>query len=1848
MFARSNLTRAQFLIWLGQQLTPDVPLYNMIQTFAFTGELDADRFVRAFQRVVDGTDALRTVIQQDDGVPFQRVLPALAFSVESVDLSAHADPQAAYALWLDQRRLRLSDLGTRLFDTALVRLAADRWVWYLSQHHLITDGFGFLNVYKRTAQMYERLANGQADLPAWPQFADYQKFERDFRATAGYAKAEAYWQNKTAAADPLAFFDKLSGQRGTRTERVVCDLGVERSAKLRAQAASRELRALSTDLALYNLFATLTAAYLHRATGRTQLAIGTPFHNRPTPAFKDTVGVFIEIGPLLVEVADDDTFLTLHKRVAREVQSSLANARPGVSRAELNRAYEVLLNFVNVQFPPFAGLAPEVEWVHAEAGDSAHSLRLQVADFGATGSFALHFDFNASVFTAQQQRWAIAQFLRVVDAFLAEPSRGVNAFSLQTEAERQGLVVEYNASAAPYPADQTIVQLFEAQVARTPHDEAIRFGAQSLTYAELNARANQMAAHLRPLGVGADQLVVLYMEHSIEVVVAVLGVLKAGGAYVPVDPANPKERLAFMLKDIEEGLGGAAPVLITQTRLANELPQSIARVITLDADFGAIAQSPITNPPVAASPHHLAYVIFTSGSTGKPKGVMIEHRSLVNYIWWANAQYAQGERLSWPLFSSLSFDLTVTSVFTPLIAGGRIVVYREDPGVRGMVIFQVVEDNAVDIVKLTPAHLAMIKDRNLRATRLRKFIVGGEDFKTELARDITHNFGWPVEIYNEYGPTEATVGCMIHRYDEARDTAPSVPIGVPAANAGVYVLDAHLNPAPSGVIGEMYLAGDGLARGYFNRPELTAERFVEPDSPTLPARLYRTGDIARWTADGRMEFLGRADHQVKISGARIELGEIEARLLQHPAVSECVVTVTQSTAAATPAEADYCARCGLASNFPGVSYDEAGVCNFCRAYDGYKDKAEAYFKTPSEFGALAAQMKAARTGDYDCVVLFSGGKDSAYMLYQVVSAGLKPLVFSLDNGFISDEARANIRRVVQSLGVDHVFGTTPHMRAIFVDSLKQYSNVCNGCFKTIYTLATNLAREKKIGYILTGLSRGQFFETRLTEDVFTAPAFTPELIDEAVLAARKAYHRRDDAISRSLDVDVFRDDALFDNIRFVDFYRYHQVPLDELYAFLREHAPWIRPSDTGRSTNCLINDLGIYLHKKQRGFHNYALPYSWDVRLGHKTRAQALEELNDEIDEARVRAMMAQIGYTEPAPLEERAVSRLAAYYVSAQPLTTAELRGHLAQALPEYMLPAYFIRLDALPLTPNGKVDRSALPQPGEQRPELAADYVAPRTPAERTLAEIWAGSLKLDRIGVHDNFFELGGDSILSLQIIARANKAGLALTPNQLFQHPTIAELATVARSAAPAAAVQGPATGEVPLTPIQHWFFEWNFTDAHHWNQTVHLEVVTPLDASLLREAFRHLLTRHDMLRAQYTRTASGWAQTVPAELPDDLVTELQVTELEASDEQARLLPYTLDLERGNLVRALLVSCGERQRLIMTIHHLAVDGVSWWVLLRDLETAYDQLARGAAVALPAGTAPFKRWAESLADYARSRANAHLPYWRAQTEAASPAIPLDQPASVTTEAGAQTLSASLTEAETRLLLREVSAAFRAQINETLLAALAQTLTRWAGRETLTIAMEGHGREELFAGLDVSRTVGWFTSVYPVTLPARADVVATLAAVKDAQRALPNHGVDYGVLRYLSRALPAAPMPSVLFNYLGQFETLLAEATRFRLARPLQLARAPSSQRPYALEINAHITGGCLQVDWTFSEALHHRETVRRLAADFVGHLRALIERRATAGVAALTPADFPDADLNADELQELLADFAEGARP
>ncbi|MBU3166295.1 non-ribosomal peptide synthetase, partial [Clostridium estertheticum] len=469
-------------------------------------------------------------------------------------------------------------------------------------------------------------------------------------------------------------------------------------------------------------------------------------------------------------------------------------------------------------------------------------------------------------------------FINILSSVSLNMNSVIKDIQIVSEEEKYKLLQEFNNTSTEYPKNETIIELFEKQVEKTPDNIAVVFEDKKLTYKELNERANSLARNLRKKGVGADAIVAIMAERSLEMIVGMLGVLKAGGAYLPIDPEYPEDRIKYMLENSK------TKILLTQDKFKKKL--SNEDIDTCDLNSEELYKEDTANLSKTTKGNNLAYIIYTSGTTGNPKGVMVTHGGLVNYIYWARKVYVKEEKTDFPLYSSVSFDLTVTSIYTPLISGNAVVIYEGESKVS--LIKKVVEENKVDIIKLTPTHLKLIENMDLSKTRVKKLILGGEDLKEKLARSIYNAFDGNVKIYNEYGPTETTVGCMIHEYKAEKNAESSVSIGVPSDNVKIYVLGKNLEIMPIGSCGELCISGEGLARGYLNNEKMTQERFVK--NPYTPGeKMYRTGDLARWMIDGTIEYLGRIDHQVKIRGFRIETGEIENTLLKIEGITEATV-----------------------------------------------------------------------------------------------------------------------------------------------------------------------------------------------------------------------------------------------------------------------------------------------------------------------------------------------------------------------------------------------------------------------------------------------------------------------------------------------------------------------------------------------------------------------------------------------------------------------------------------------------------------------------------------------------------------------------------------------------------------------------------------------------------------------------------------------------------------------------------------------------------------------------------------------------------------------------------------------
>lgn len=602
-----------------------------------------------------------------------------------------------------------------------------------------------------------------------------------------------------------------------------------------------------------------------------------------------------------------------------------------------------------------------------------------------------------------------------------------------------------------------------------------------------------------------------------------------------------------------------------------------------------------------------------------------------------------------------------------------------------------------------------------------------------------------------------------------------------------------------------------------------------------------------------------------------------------------------------------------------------------------------------------------------------------------------------------------------------------------------------------------------------------------------------------------------------------------------------------------------------------------------------------------------------------------------------------------------SQLRNFLKTKLPEYMVPASFVMLDAFPLTPSGKINRQALPAPA--KPELTKTFVPPQTAVEKTLVKIWSQVLGCEQVGIDDNFFELGGDSLLSIQVIAKANQEGLQLTLKQVFQHPTIAELAMIVSTAKTTSAEQGLVKGSLPLTPIQSYFFEQNQPQPHYWNQAVLLEVKQLLDPELLKQVVQQLLRHHDALRMQFQLTASGWQQfnaTVEEATSfsyidlSNLPTDEQASALTATANQ---LQQSLHISQGPLIQVALVNLGadKSSRLLLVIHHLVVDGLSWRILIEDLQTAYQQLAQGNAIALPPKTTSFLEWSQKLHSYAKSAAvQQELDYWLTTLQKPIPALPVDYHHSSNTEETAQSVSISLSQAETQILLYQVPDVYHTQINDFLLTALVQAFAEWTGEKSLLVEMEVHGREEIVPDVNLSRTVGLFSASFPVLLDlaGKEHPGEALKAIKEQLRSIPNGGIGYGLLRYLGdhsevvAAMRSLPSAEVVFNYLGQFDQALSASSLFQLAtESVGSQTSPQNYRSHLLNINSFVVNGQLQINCTYSQEVHRRSTIEFLVERFIEALRSLINHCQSSDAGGFTPSDFPLAQFSQNQLDAAL---------
>ncbi|HEU4559096.1 MAG TPA: amino acid adenylation domain-containing protein, partial [Longimicrobium sp.] len=904
---RVPLSFAQQRLWFLEQLGSLGGTYNIPTRLWLRGQLDRAALVRALDTIIARHEALRTTFAQVDGVPEQRIAPAdIGFQLGEHDLSGQADAQAELGRILAEEARAPFDLERGPFIRGrVIRVSPDDHVLAVTMHHIVSDAWSVELFTRELGALYGAFRRGEPDpLPALPvQYADYAAWQRRW-VEGDVLQAQAEYWTETLTGAPELLELPTDRPRPARQDHAGASMAVELDQALTAGQNALGQRHGTT------LFMTVLAgwaAVLGRLSGQSDVVVGTPTANRGRIEIEELIGFFVNTLAVRVDLAGSPSVAEVLARVKERSLGAQQNqdipfeqvvelVQPARSMAH-SPLFQVMFAWQNaprggLELPGLTLGSPEPAGPAGPAGSAGStweaaakfdlSLDLSERDGRIVGSVT----YATSLFDgATVERW-MGYLRRALEAMVADEQQPVERLALMPTDERSRVLEEWNQTEADYPAGTCVHELFEAQAERTPGAVAVVFEGEELTYAELNARANRLAHHLRSRGVGPDVRVGICVERGLEMVVGLLGVLKAGGAYVPLDPGQPAERLAYMLAD------SAPAAVLTQRELRDRVGQMDVPVIELAAAAPEWADHPVMNPARGAlTPAHLAYVIYTSGSTGRPKGVAVPHRGVVNLLRSMRDKVGMEPADRVLAVTTYAFDISVLEIFLPLLHGARTIVLPRERTGDPAALAEAVRAHAPTVMQATPATWRMLGQAGWEGAPELRALCGGEALPAELASALRSRVG---ALWNVYGPTETTIWSTTEavRGDAAGG---NVPVGRPVANTRIYILADGGEPVPVGVAGELYIGGTGVVRGYLGRPELTAERFVaDPFSGNAGARLYRTGDLARWRPDGTIEFLGRTDFQVKVRGFRIELGEIEARLAEHPEVRQAVVMAREN------------------------------------------------------------------------------------------------------------------------------------------------------------------------------------------------------------------------------------------------------------------------------------------------------------------------------------------------------------------------------------------------------------------------------------------------------------------------------------------------------------------------------------------------------------------------------------------------------------------------------------------------------------------------------------------------------------------------------------------------------------------------------------------------------------------------------------------------------------------------------------------------------------------------------------------------------------------------------------------
>jgi amino acid adenylation domain-containing protein/FkbH-like protein len=1891
------LSFAQERLWFLDQLEPNHPWFNSPFAIRMKGDVRVDALEGALNEIVRRHEGLRTTFRAKNYHPVQVIAPELRVEIPTVDVSQipFEEQEAVARRMAIESSQRTFNLETGpVFRANLLRLADQDHILLLNFHHIVIDGWSLWPFMRELGTLYEAFIEGrQSPLPELPiQYADYAVWQREWLRGDVLAKSLSYWKKQLDGAPRTLELPtdhvrpQILSYYGA-TEKMVCPSGL-----------SDQLNALSRREGA-TLFMTLLAAFqvlLSRYTGQEDVVVGSAIANRTRMETENLIGFFVNPLVMRTDVSGNPSFRELLRRVRITALEAYANQDLPFEKLvealqperDLSQTplFQVCFVLQNAPRGTLTLPALELSAIEVHNGTTKYDLLLLVSE--KPEGLTCTVEYSTDLFEAASVQRLLGHYRVLLESIVENPDERVAAFPLLTAAEEQVILTEWNNASNQFQHETCVPELFELQVSRTPDNAAVVFESTELTYSELNSRANQLAHRLQDLGVGPETLVGICVERSLEMLIGILGILKAGGGYLPLDPSYPQSRLTFMLEDAQ------IPVLLTQAKLAPKLLPHDATVICLDSDWGSIASEPTENPLRLTEPENVAYVIYTSGSTGKPKGCQVEHRNLVHYLEWANQYYFQDSREgNFPLFSSLSFDLTVTSVFLPLLRGRTIQVFSQD-----MEIAQILKEifeaaSGIDCVKLTPSHVSLLENLDLANSPVRIAIVGGEALTLRHIR-LLQDLNPEMRIFNEYGPTEATVGCVVTRVSSDQQ---QILIGKPIQNTSVYILDSMRNLIPVGVIGEMYVGGPGVARGYLNRPELTDERFIaNPFSADPAARLYKTGDLARFLPDGNLEYLGRFDEQVKIRGFRVELGEIEITLDSHPGIRQSVVVGKEDQAGDKRLVAYLVPEPDYAGGEPEETLALEQVSQWTETFDeSYQDGADAieatfnitgwnssYTGQPIDSREMRVWVETTvdRIRSLRPQRILEIGCGTGLLLFRLAPACERYCGVDISQTalrFLQKHlARPdlNLHHVTLKRKAAHELDTeldSGGFTTVLLNSVAQYfpgldylKRVLENAVKSVgaggAVFIGDLRSFPLMEAFHTAVQMHQSPDTmscsQLRQRIRSKLRQEGELlIDPAFFLALQqtnpAINRVEIQLKRGRaqnELTLFR----YDVILHVDSspilstecewleWKKRGLTITQLRALLQETGPEIlgltnvpnariraacaavrilssdnEPSAVGDLRAALEASETTAVEPDDLWKIEQDLPYKVEIRsssvgtdgcfdvLFRRTHARGATEHS-----ARVR-FPGETDVIRPwsayanSPLQQRATSKL-----------ILQVRGWLDGKLPEYMCPSTYLLLDSLPLTANGKVNRRALPAPDELRPEGEREYVAPSSPSEELVGGIIAEVLGIDRVGTLDDFFDLGGHSLSAVQVISRIRRAfQIELSVQALFESPTVAGLVSVIEKTqhgsgddlAPPPIVHAPRNQPIPLSIAQQrlWILDQLEPNNPLYNVPRAIRLAGNLDVDALRTALNSVVRRHEVLRTRYRVEGDEPNQVIAAEvqvaLP--LVDLGSLAPADRENEAQRIIQEEcfkpFDLAEDHILRSLLLKLSAQEHILfLNLHHIATDGWSNGVLIRDLVAFYGAALEGGPLSVPELTIQYADYAVWQRNWLRGAIlEKQLDYWRGRLKDAPRLLelPTDRPRpAVQTFRGASyvsTLPSSLMD-DVRILSRQ----HEATVFMTLLAAFQCMILYYSKQSDIVLGTDVAGRNDV----RTEALIGFFVNllVLRTDLSGNPSVAELLGRVR--QSALEAYAHQDTPFDKLVEEL--RPERSLGHNPLVQILFVQNTRTHTQVQMPhLQMSNLPLDlPSKFDLMVLVAESTPPTSVKWVYSQDLFDATTIERMA--------------------------------------------------